>query len=52
LADLVGLYVRVPLPPTITVKFCWAETATARTRVAATVEERIFKLLIRSFESV
>jgi len=40
---LVGLYVRLPLPPTTTVKVCWAETATMGTRAATTVEKRIFE---------
>jgi len=40
---LVGLNVTVSLPPTITVKVCWAETATTRTRAAMRVEKRIFE---------
>jgi len=40
---LVGLNVTVSLPPTITVKDCWAETATTRTRAAMRVEKRIFE---------
>ena len=38
-----GLNVRVSLPPTTTVKVCWAETATTGTRAAMTVEKRIFE---------
>jgi len=40
---VVGENVLVLLGPTITVNVCWAETATAGTRAATTVEKRILR---------